>query len=131
MPPRFRFWINARQPRPRPYTAIEVADFSALDPEFDVTRKRQPSWQRPCQASETVFAVDGAGDLRRCHFVSDVIGNIGDPNWISSLQPRLYPRRFCDCYLGTVPLTVNPDREEFIYSRLQFGVRPVSPREHD
>jgi len=128
LPPRFRLWINARQPRPRPYTSTEIADFSALDPEFEITRTRQPSWQRPCQAGETVFTVDGAGDLRRCHFVSEVIGNIADPNWNSSLQPRLCPRRFCDCYLGTVPLTRNPDRDEFIYPRLQFGERPASPR---
>jgi MoaA/NifB/PqqE/SkfB family radical SAM enzyme len=93
-------WINAQQPRPRPYTSAEVAAFRAIDPRFEITLRRQKSWGRPCGAGETAFTVDGVGDIRRCHFVDEVIGNIEEPDWDSALRPRRCPRLFCDCFLG-------------------------------
>jgi hypothetical protein len=93
-------WINAQQPRKRPYTADEIAAMSAIDPHFLLTARRQKSAGRPCRSGETGFTVDGHGDMRRCHFVDEVIGNFYDDCWERALQARVCPRQWCDCFLG-------------------------------
>lgn len=106
-------WINAQQPRPRPYTPQEEDRFRRVDPHFDLSLKRQPSLGRSCPSGETSFTVDGRGDLRRCHFVDEVIGSIHSPDWEAALRPRLCPRRFCDCFLGKAQLQADPLRAVF------------------
>lgn len=93
-------WVNAEQPRRRPYTADEVARFTAIDPQFHFTLRRQASFGRQCQAGLVSFTVDGGGAMRRCHFVDEVIGNCYVPGWEQALVPRPCPNRFCDCFLG-------------------------------
>lgn len=97
-------WINAQQPRVRPYTPSEFAVLRAVDPLFAVTASRQPSLGRDCRAGEFSFTVDETGAMRRCHFVDDVIGNIHDAAWEEALRPRNCPQRFCDCFLGKAQL---------------------------
>jgi hypothetical protein len=97
-------WINAQQPRPRPYTPEEFAAFSSIDPHFGLTTRRQKSLGKSCRTGEVTFFVDGSGDMRRCHFVEEVIGNIHDPDWEQALRPRPCPNRFCDCFLGKAQL---------------------------
>ncbi len=97
-------WINAQQPRARPYTPEETAAFSAIDPQFSLTVRPHRSLGRPCRTGELSFTVDGRGDMRRCHFVDDVIGNIHDAKWERALRPRACPRRYCHCFLGTAQL---------------------------
>jgi hypothetical protein len=104
LPREIYLWINPLSPRPRPYTVEEIAAFEELDPLFSLTSRRQPSLGKACSAGETSFTVDGAGQMRRCHFVEQTIGNIYDPDWLLALQPRLCPRRFCDCFLGKAQL---------------------------
>ncbi|MCY2964481.1 MAG: radical SAM protein, partial [Planctomycetota bacterium] len=48
--------------------------------------------------------VDGDGNMRRCHFVDEVIGNIDDQDWSQSLRHRLCPNTRCDCHIGYVHL---------------------------
>jgi len=69
-------WVNAQQPRPRPYTEAELARFSAIDPLFSFTERRLSSLGKPCRTGEVTFTVDGKGEMRRCHFVDEVIGNL-------------------------------------------------------
>jgi len=97
-------WINAQQPRPQPYTPQELALLNSVDPQFGLTARRQPSLGKPCRTGEVTFTVDGSGDMRRCHFVDEVIGHISDPEWEQALRPRLCPNRFCDCFLGKAQL---------------------------
>lgn len=97
-------WINAQQPRPRPYTPEEVAFLSSIDPQFEITARRHPSFGMPCRTGEVAFTVDGAGDMRRCHFVDDSIGNIYESDWEQALRPRPCPKQFCNCYLGRAQL---------------------------
>jgi len=97
-------WINAQQPRSRPYTVEEVARFSSVDPHFTLTARRRPSLGKPCRTGETAFTVDGSGNMRRCHFVAAIIGNIYESGWEQSLLPRPCPNRFCDCFLGKAQL---------------------------
>jgi MoaA/NifB/PqqE/SkfB family radical SAM enzyme len=61
-----------------------------------------PSKGASCRAGETVIAVDGAGDVRRCHFVPEVLGNLYVSGWESVLLPRACPNRACNCHIGYV-----------------------------
>lgn len=97
-------WINAQQPRARRYTFEEESAFQAIDPHFSLTARRQPSLGQACRTGEVSFTIDGRGDMRRCHFVDGVIGNIHDRDWESALRPRACPNRFCDCFLGKAQL---------------------------
>lgn len=119
LPADLYFWINAQQPRKRPYTPEELDRFTAIDPMFPFTVKRQPSLGKPCRTGEVTFTVDGNGDMRRCHFVDEVIGNIFDRDWEAALQPRSCPRRFCDCFLGKAQLRANELRRVFGDSLLE------------
>jgi hypothetical protein len=100
-------WLNAQQPRSRRYTDDEVSRLTEIDPHFPITTQRAPSFGKPCQTGETTFTVDGAGNMRRCHFVDEVIGHLYSPDWFDSLQPRRCPRRHCDCFLGKAQLQSN------------------------
>jgi MoaA/NifB/PqqE/SkfB family radical SAM enzyme len=93
-------WINPQQPRPRPYSGDERAIFTAIDPHFARWESRYPSRGKHCIAGELAFTVDGRGDMRRCHFVEQVIGNIYESDWRQSLTHRACPNRFCHCFLG-------------------------------
>lgn len=97
-------WINAQQPRPRPYQAGEIAALTAIDPQFGITLCRQRSLGRACRTGESAFTVDGAGEMRRCHFVDERIGNIYEAGWREALRPRTCPKPFCGCYLGVSQL---------------------------
>jgi MoaA/NifB/PqqE/SkfB family radical SAM enzyme len=100
LPSDIYMWINAQKPRPSPYSRDELADFTAIDPLFPLTTRRHVSRGEHCRAGETSFTVDGRGDMRRCHFVDTVIGNIYESGWMASLESRLCPKSFCDCYVG-------------------------------
>lgn len=97
-------WLNAQQPRSRPYTSHEISRLAAIDPQFRLTLRREPSYGRPCPTGETTFTVDGEGNMRRCHFTNEIIGNIHAPDWRSGLRPRNCPNQFCDCFLGKAQL---------------------------
>jgi organic radical activating enzyme len=93
-------WLNAQQPRRRPYADDELARLSEIDPQFRFTLRPERSRGLPCPTGEDAFTVDGAGAMRRCHFVDEVIGNIYAPQWRHALRPRRCPNATCTCYLG-------------------------------
>jgi len=107
LPPDVYLWINAQRPRPRPYREEETAWLTSIDPQFPLSLRRERSLGRLCRAGESSFTVDARGDMRRCHFVDHVIGNIHDPQWRSAFQQRRCPNRFCDCFLGTSQLNAD------------------------
>ncbi len=104
LPAAIYLWVNAQQPRPRPYTTKELEQFTAIDPHFPLTVRRTASRDRYCPTGETSFTVDGDGAMRRCHFVDEVIGHIHDSDWEAALRPRHCPNQFCHCFLGKAQL---------------------------
>lgn len=112
-------WVNAYQKghQTYPYTSEQVALLSQIDPFFELNTRQYPSRGKDCFAGETVITVDEHGDIRRCHFVDQVIGNIHAPDWHESLRPRACSRRFCDCHIGYVHL-----KELELYPLFEGGV---------
>ncbi len=104
LPAEVYLWVNAYKREPDYYTATEVERLEAIDPLFRTNLVRHPSAGRACRTGEAVLSVDGAGTLRRCHFVEEVVGNLYEPGWEAALRPRACPNTTCGCFIGYVHL---------------------------
>ncbi|PQO30130.1 STM4011 family radical SAM protein [Blastopirellula marina] len=102
LPAEIYVWVNAYKRQIDYYDAMDIARLQAVDPHFHLNNVRHASLGQGCHAGETSFTVDGNGDLRRCHFVDRVIGNIADPTWEEALQVRACPNQSCGCHIGYV-----------------------------
>lgn len=100
--PEVYFWINAFKRDPQYYQPEEIEQMRAVDPYFHWNLQTYASGGNPCSAGETTFTVDGAGDVRRCHFIEQVIGNIYDANFGDCLKPRLCGAVTCGCHIGYI-----------------------------
>ncbi len=103
LPARTYLWVNAAEGLS--YSAAEAARWTALDPLFSWSRHPHPSRGLPCRTGDTVISVDGAGTVRRCHFVPAVLGNLYDGSFRAALRPTpACPAEVCDCHIGYVHL---------------------------
>jgi MoaA/NifB/PqqE/SkfB family radical SAM enzyme len=97
-------WVNALKRSGNYYVEEEISLLTHFDPLFPLNNQYHASLGRACRTGHTVFSVDGNGDMRRCHFVKDVIGNIYDVGFINALRPRPCPAETCGCHIGYVHL---------------------------
>jgi hypothetical protein len=93
-------WVNPYQRQPNYYSPDELAEVRAVDPHFDRNNQYFPSLGRPCDAGHRAVYLDDVGDLRRCFFVGDVIGNIFADGWRTLDVAQPCPRATCHCYVG-------------------------------
>ena len=104
LPPDVYLWINAFKRQPDYYSEDMQRRLEAIDGLFALNNTAHPSQGRACQAGHTAIAVDGAGTMRRCHFIKAPIGNIFDADWETALKPRPCPNATCRCYIGYMNL---------------------------
>ncbi len=97
-------WINAYKREPGYYSEAEVERLTRIDPLFRYNTRRHPSLGKPCQAGSTAFTVDGQGDVRRCHFIKDVIGNVYTSDMTSILSASPCTMVSCGCHIGYIHL---------------------------
>lgn len=102
--PTVYLWVNAFKRTPDYYTTAEIELLTNADPLFPINNQRHASLGKACRTGQTVFSVDGTGDIRRCHFVKTVIGNIYQPGFEQCLRPRTCPVETCGCHIGYVHL---------------------------
>lgn len=95
-------WINAYKRVADYYGDADISRLTAVDPLFGLNNQRHPSAGTACAAGHTAFTVDGEGDVRRCHFVGDVLGNIHDGDIGEHLATRTCPNATCGCYIGYI-----------------------------
>ncbi|MCA9176053.1 MAG: radical SAM protein [Planctomycetales bacterium] len=95
-------WVNALKREPDYYSLEDLRRLTAVDPQFPVNNRRHPSLGKHCLTGEQVITVDGAGDIRRCHFVPEVLGNIYDDHWSEALRPRKCTNDSCGCHIGYI-----------------------------
>jgi MoaA/NifB/PqqE/SkfB family radical SAM enzyme len=98
--PHVYLWVNAYQREPNYYTTEQLAEIRGVDPWFDLNNQSFPSRGRPCTAGQRAVYLDDEGDLRRCFFVGEVIGNLFRDGWRRLSAPRPCPRETCHCYVG-------------------------------
>lgn len=110
-------WINAyKSEGPGYYDAATEAAFATLDPLFRQGLEPYASRGHACFAGEDVFSVNGAGDVRRCHFVGEVLGNLYRDGLARLRDLRPCPNDTCRCHIGYVHL-------KRARSRAQYGAR--------
>jgi hypothetical protein len=102
LPAEVYVWINAV--KALAYSADELAAWTAIDPLFALNAQRWPSLGRACGAGERAITVDGDGTMRRCHFISEPIGNLYNDTWAAALAPRTCTQVDCHCHIGYVHL---------------------------
>jgi hypothetical protein len=96
-------WLNAYDQRAADYyDAADTARLTGIDPHFGFNLAPPPSLGAPCATGESVLSVDGDGDVRRCHFVSESLGNLYAGSFAARLGPRPCPNPICDCFIGYV-----------------------------
>ena len=106
-------WVNAYKRREDYYDSDDVERLTAIDPLFPVNNVRHPTLGLACRAGESVFSVDGAGVMRRCHFIRTPIGNIYDEGWERALRPAACTNATCGCHIGYVHVPTLKLYEEF------------------
>lgn len=104
LPDHVYVWVNAYKRVADYYAPRDLARLEAVDPLFRLNTVYHPSRGRACRTGRSVISVDGDGDVRRCHFVDAVIGNLYDPAFEACLQERACPNATCGCHIGYVHL---------------------------
>jgi MoaA/NifB/PqqE/SkfB family radical SAM enzyme len=102
LPTHVYLWINAYKRDPDYYTPDMIRNFTQIDPLFPINNQVHPSQGRSCRAGESAISVDGNGDMRRCHFIKTVIGNIYEPGFEAALRPTPCTNISCGCHIGYV-----------------------------
>ena len=100
--PETYLWINAYKRDPNYYDPREIDRLLGIDPYFHWNLPAYSSRGKPCSAGDTSFAVDGDGNVRRCHFIETTIGNIYDPGFPGCLEPRPCSAATCSCHIGYI-----------------------------
>jgi MoaA/NifB/PqqE/SkfB family radical SAM enzyme len=100
--PEVYLWVNAFKRTPDYYISGEVERLLSVDPYFHWNLHRYPSAGKACRAGETSFTVDGDGNVRRCHFIEEVIGNIYEASFPGCLGARKCTAQSCGCHIGYV-----------------------------
>jgi MoaA/NifB/PqqE/SkfB family radical SAM enzyme len=123
-------WVNAYKREGDYYTPQERERLRALDSLFDLNDQHYPSLGRPCTAGQRAVYLDDEGDLRRCFFVGDVIGNLFRDGWATLPAPLGCPARTCHCYVGhmhVVELDFRAVYGDFIAARIPREYHVTSP----
>jgi hypothetical protein len=110
-------WANAYKRVKEYYSPEDIQYIEQIDPLFSYNNQYHPSLGKSCQAGHTAFTVDGAGDVRRCHFIGAVLGNIYQQDIKEVLEPRVCTNESCGCYIGYVHLD-----ELQLYQTYQQGI---------
>ncbi len=103
LPKNIYLWINAYSKAETDYYCTEdIKRLSVVDPLFQLNMGKYSSRGKACYTGHKVISVDGAGTIRRCHFIKKPLGNIYDANFKTVLKPKPCSRQFCDCHTGYV-----------------------------
>jgi len=102
LPPHVYLWINAYKRSPDYYSFEDAERFAAIDPQFPVNNQNHASYGRKCRCGESVISVYGDGTVRRCHFITEPIGNIYQGDLDHALRERLCSNQTCGCHIGYV-----------------------------
>jgi len=113
-------WLNAYDQRPEHYyDGNDVARLLRIDPHFRYSLEPPSSLDAPCATGESVLSVNGDGDVRRCHFVAEPLGNLYDGSFAARLASRPCPNRTCDCFIGYVHRKDLPFAQDYAAGQLE------------
>lgn len=95
-------WVNAYKREENYYSPEDIRRLTRVDPHFPTNNQRHKSLGKPCRTGNSVISVDHKGDIRRCHFIPEIIGNIYSKD--EDLRDRPCSNQTCGCHIGYVHL---------------------------
>jgi MoaA/NifB/PqqE/SkfB family radical SAM enzyme len=95
-------WVNALKKQADYYNDSERDRLIAVDPYVPYNMVYHESKGRACRTGHTVISVDGDGNIYRCHFIKEKLGNIYENALSTLLKPRLCTNATCGCHIGYV-----------------------------
>ncbi len=104
LPDKTYLWINAFKRSNDYYSAKEIESLVSIDPLFRDNLEYYDSYGKPCKTGYDVFAVEGNGDIKRCHFSEDILGNISSHTLDQVSKKRPCTAQTCHCHIGYVYL---------------------------
>ena len=104
LPPGKYLWVNALKKQANYYNEEERERLIAIDPYVTYNMINHESKGKACRTGESVISVDGHGNIYRCHFIKEKLGNLYQDDLTTILQPRLCTNDTCGCHIGYVHL---------------------------
>jgi sulfatase maturation enzyme AslB (radical SAM superfamily) len=104
LPSEVYLWVNAYKRVPHYYSASERDMLSVIDPLFTLNDQRHESLGHSCRAGASVISVDGEGEVTRCHFIKEKLGNLYQQPLAALLRERPCVNDTCGCHIGYVHL---------------------------
>jgi MoaA/NifB/PqqE/SkfB family radical SAM enzyme len=104
LPSEVYLWVNAYKRAHHYYSAPERDLLSVIDPLFFLNDQQHESLGHSCRAGAGVISVDGAGEVTRCHFIKERLGNLYQQNVEQLLLERPCTNETCGCHIGYVHL---------------------------
>ena len=121
--PSIYVWVNAYKRETDYYEEKHLQEILSIDPLFLDNTQYHPSKGKACRAGNTMFSLDGDGNIQSCHFIKQRIGNIYEPDFEQVLYPRNCSNDCCGCHIGYVHLeSLN------LYERYEDGVLERIPK---
>ena len=104
LPPEVYLWVNAYKRVSHYYSASERDMLAVIDPLFPLNNQRHESLGHACRAGSSVLSVDGDGEVTRCHFIKERLGNLYQQRLEELLHARPCTNDTCGCHIGYVHL---------------------------
>lgn len=104
LPRQVYLWVNAFKHHHDYYTPTDIEILTAIDPYFIYNTKRYRSFGQPCGCGSRVFSVNGLGEVRPCHFIDKVLGNIYKDGLPQPVDKSHCTNENCWCHIGYVHL---------------------------
>lgn len=102
LPPGKYLWVNALKKQADYYNEDERERLIAIDPYVTYNMIHHNSKGKACRTGESVISVDGQGNIYRCHFIKEKLGNLYQDDLNTLLQPRVCTNDTCGCHIGYV-----------------------------
>jgi len=104
LPENIYVWVNAFKRISDYYSKEDIEFLNQIDPHFNLNNTIYKSQGKTCFAGESSISIDGEGNVMRCHFIKDKIGNIYQHSLNDILKPSKCSNESCRCYIGYMNL---------------------------
>ncbi len=93
-------WLNAHKDKGPVDDSASIDLWTRIDPFYAHNRVDHKSQGKACRAGSISLFIDGSGEIRRCHFVDEPLGNLADADWRKALTNEACPNKACGCWIG-------------------------------
>lgn len=104
LPKHVYLWVNAYKREPDYYSSTEIDWLLEMDPLFSLNNTVYKTKGKACFAGESSVSIDGEGNVTRCHFIKEKIGNIYQQSLNQILSSQPCSNNACRCYIGYMNL---------------------------